>query len=232
MEKFKKTIEIKENNIDSARMEISELKKGEMAKKEDWLKRGKEGDNYDVQFDDIDPSLLTEKELALYLSYKESLGNKNSDFDRELKKEFLKIQNEDSKGMREHPEDKGWQSREVFTEYLLNKLEQSHTRKQLEEEEGLRSEIGEMVAGEIKNKNNSEKYNPALIATDPKLLKGSDLEIYKRFKNKTLTRSEFLEFEKEIMDEKNSDPEDPMAISRDNFQAYLGNRISLLDNLK
>lgn len=232
MEKFKKTIEIKENNIDSARMEISELKKEEMTKKEDWLKRGKEGDNYDVQFDDIDPSLLTEKELALYLSYKESLGNKNSDFDRELKKEFLKIQNEDSKGMREHPEDKGWQSREVFMEYLLNKLEQSHTRKQLEEEEELRLEIGEMVAGEIKNKNNSEKYNPALIVVDQKLLRGSDLEIYKRFKNKTLTKDEFLEYEKEIIDEKNSNPEDPIAISRDNFQAYLSNKISLLNNLK
>lgn len=106
-------------------------------KKEEEIKKKDKGESYNVHFDFINPEDLTEKELEVSLMCQENLANEDAFLeeslrrDDELKKIIIAIQSEDSKEMREHPEDLKGASRENFDEYLLNKLNNSHMQKQL-----------------------------------------------------------------------------------------------------
>lgn len=106
-------------------------------KKEEETRKKDKGESYGVHFDFINPEDLTEKELRASLMYQENLVKEDTFLeeslkrDEELKMIIIAIQNEDSKEMREHPEDPKGASRENFDEYLLNKLNNDHIQKQL-----------------------------------------------------------------------------------------------------
>lgn len=129
-EKIKTEKEYTKEELENERMRIRNKKAEEMKKKEN-------GESYSVHFDFINPEDLTEKELKASLMYQENLANEDAfleeslNRDEELKRMIIAIQNEDSKEMREHPEDSKGASRENFDEYLLNKLNNSHMQKQL-----------------------------------------------------------------------------------------------------
>lgn len=129
-EKPKAEKEYTKEELENERMRIKNKKEEEMKKKEN-------GESYSVHFDFINPEDLTEKELKISLMYQENLLKEDSFLenslkrDEELKRMIIAIQSEDSKEMREHPEDPKGASRENFDEYLLNKLNNSHMQKQL-----------------------------------------------------------------------------------------------------
>lgn len=126
----KKEKEYAKEELENERMRMKSKKEEEMKKKEN-------GESYSVHFDFINPEDLTEKELKASLMYQENLLKEDAFLeeslkrDEELKRMIIAIQSEDSKEMRDHPEDSKGASRENFDEYLLNKLNNSHMQKQL-----------------------------------------------------------------------------------------------------
>jgi hypothetical protein len=87
-----------------------------------------------------------------------------------------------------------------------------------------RVEIRAILEQEMGKKKRGEGYNPHFNFIDPEQLTDADLLIYKKFKDKTLTRQDFLEYKAGMA---NFD----MYSARACFQMWLSNQISTLDSL-
>lgn len=84
--------------------------------------------------------------------------------------------------------------------------------------ESLRQEIADLKAAEMaKKEKGSKDYNPHFDNIEPAVLTGEDLNIYKEYKDGTLTLERFLEYQKKFHGVDNE--KDP----RINFMAWIGN---------
>lgn len=109
------TKEIKKENLEYLRSEIKETI---------------EEQSNSVYLDNIDIAELSGEEIELFKLFKEE-----SVPDEDLKRRLISLQSKESKEMKEHPEDHQWTSKEYFMEFLINRLNVRHLRKQFEEEE-------------------------------------------------------------------------------------------------
>lgn len=99
--------------------------------------------------------------------------------------------------------------------------------------DGLRNEIEEIRENEMANKKSwlargktGEAYDPHFDDIDPQYLKEEDLMIYKKFKEDTLSFEEMREYQDKMTEEAGgSDFINPINRSRNNFQAYLANKL-------
>ena len=64
--------------------------------------------------------------------------------------------------------------------------------------EVLHQEIADLISAEIKKKEEGQRYDRHLLKIDTKGLAPRDLEIFKKFKTKELTKEEFLKYQKDI----------------------------------
>lgn len=97
---------------------------------------------------------------------------------------------------------------------------------------GLRNEIEEIRENEMANKKSwlargktGEAYNPHFDDIDPQYLNEEDLIIYKKFKEDTLSFEEMREYQNKMTGEEAGDFVNPVNKSRNNFQAYLANKL-------
>jgi hypothetical protein len=91
----------------------------------------------------------------------------------------------------------------------------------------LRAEIAEIKSQEARNKG-TEEYHIHFIDIDVPDLEETDLNIYEKFKNQTLTREEFEEYRKEFL----IVGKDKKSISRSDFAAWLVNKLWIPKDLK
>lgn len=84
--------------------------------------------------------------------------------------------------------------------------------------EKLRQEIAEVQEFELNNKKNGFKYNPHFDGIKPEELTNEDLEIFKRFKEGTLTRGEFTKYQSSFWENSGN--------QRGIFMAWVANKLS------
>lgn len=97
----------------------------------------------------------------------------------------------------------------------------------------LRDQIEKIRENEMANKESwlakgkmGKSYDPHFDEINPQYLKEEDLMIYKKFKEDTLSFEEMREYQNKMTGEAGSgDFIDPISRSRNNFQAYLANKL-------
>ncbi len=101
--------------------------------------------------------------------------------------------------------------------------------KRLEALEQLRDEISEMKKIELGKKERGEEYNPHFEEFNPNDLEFDDLEIYQKFKDKSLDRESLNNYNAKLPVMK---LDEVMRNSRHNFYGLLVNLLSKEENLK
>lgn len=111
-----------------------EFKKNDLGHSREDVKKAIEeqssGQEHSIYLDNINIDELGEEEIEIYKIFKEESAS-----DEDLKLKLISLQNKELKEMKEHPENHQWTSREYFVEFLLNRLNVRHLRRQLEEEQ-------------------------------------------------------------------------------------------------
>lgn len=120
---------ISEEELSGFRDKIQKLKEIEMQKKEDWIARGKTGEEYNPHFNDIDTKFLEKSDFELYKKYEEGIElNEFEEMKASVVKELSEIKEKD-------PE--RYNFRSVFWEYVANLI-------QIQQREKIRKELAKM----------------------------------------------------------------------------------------
>jgi hypothetical protein len=90
----------------------------------------------------------------------------------------------------------------------------------------LRQEIADLKAGELKKKEKKQEYNPHFEEIDPIDLLNQDLTIYRKFKEKSLAKEEFMEYQSgfKLLSENKQN------ISRSYLMAFISNQLVKIEN--
>ena len=98
--------------------------------------------------------------------------------------------------------------------------------------DGLREEIEKMRENEMANKKSwlargkaGKAYDPHFDEINPQHLKEENLIIYKKFKEEELSFEEMREYQDKMTGEEAGDFRNPVNKSRNNFQAYMANKL-------